>query len=165
MDHTNRSSRLTRAILPIFLELLAAVHGQAQAAEPSRPYPTVEVTSEGPQFRQMGGFEITGSSIIRNEQTQALPVQVITRQDIQRQGLTRLEQVFERLPNAINGAELGAVGRQFNGFVNGALHGMPTGTLVLLNGRRLAPFGIQRIKPWPTCSSMAKSWSSRPSLR
>lgn len=143
MDHPAHCSR---AAMAAALACLGFVQAQdAQAVQAQDTYPPVEITSEGPSFRQLGGLEITGSSIVRKEQTQALPVQIITRQDIQRQGLTRLEQVLERLPNAVNGAELGLLSRSFNGFTNGALHGMPTGTLVLLNGKRLAPFGIQSI--------------------
>jgi iron complex outermembrane receptor protein len=124
-----------------------AAHAQSlvQVAEPQTTYPPVEVTGQAPHFRQFGGVEITGSSIIRKEQTQALPVQVITRQDIQRQGITTLAQALMRLPSAVNASELGSIAKDFNGFTNGALHGMPTGTLVLLNGKRLAPFGIQSI--------------------
>jgi len=143
MDHPTRQHRLSVSVALASLWLLQAMHAQAQAV--TRTYPPVEVTGEGLQFRQMGGLEITGSSIVRKDQTQALPVQVITRQDIQRQGLTSLAQVMERLPSAVNGEELGLLSKSFNGFTHGALHGMPTGTLVLLNGKRLAPFGIQSI--------------------
>lgn len=146
MDHpTTRHRRSASALASAFLGLLAAAHTLAQPVETRITYPPVEVTGQVPEFRQLGGLEITGSSIVRKEQTQALPVQLITRQDIQRQGLTSLAQAIERLPNAVNGVELGSVAKSFNGFTNGALHGMPTGTLVLLNGKRLAPFGIQSI--------------------
>lgn len=144
MDHpTTRYKRSACAFA--FLGLFAAAQALAQPVESRVTYPPVEVTGQVPEFRQLGGLEITGSSIVRKEQTQALPVQVITRQDIQKQGLTSLAQAIEHLPNAVNGVELGSVAKSFNGFTNGALHGMPTGTLVLLNGKRLAPFGIQSI--------------------
>ncbi len=117
----------------------------SQTGDVAHKYPSVEVAAPGLEFRQFRGVEITGSSIIRKEQIQALPVQVITRQDIQRQGTTTLAQAISRLPNAMNGSEQGAIGNDFKGFTNGALHGMPTGTLVLLNGKRLAPFAIQSI--------------------
>lgn len=143
MDHPARHLWTINSMASACLGLLQAL--STQAAQVQDTYPAVEITSEGPTFRQLGGLEITGSSIVRKEQTQALPVQVITRQDIHRQGFTRLEQVIERLPNHFNGAEQGLLSRSFNGFTNGALHGMPTGTLVLLNGKRLAPFGIQSI--------------------
>jgi iron complex outermembrane receptor protein len=147
MDRPTPHKQAACALVCALIEWSSVAHAQAlaQAAETKTTYPPVEVTGQVPNFRQFGGLEITGSSIIRKEQTQALPVQIITRQDIQRQGLTSLEQTIERLPNAFNGVDVGAVARDFNGFTSGALHGMPTGTLVLLNGKRLAPFGIQSI--------------------
>jgi iron complex outermembrane receptor protein len=147
MDHLRPQNQVTCALVCALFGWGAAAHAQAlaQAVEIKTTYPPVEVTSQGPHFRQYAGVEITGSSIIRKEQTQALPVQIITRQDIERQGITSLTQALIRLPNAVNASELGSIAKDFNGFTNGALHGMPTGTLVLLNGKRLAPFGIQSI--------------------
>jgi iron complex outermembrane recepter protein len=145
MDHPTPYPLTACALACVLFGFLPVVRAQAQLIESKTTYPAVEVTGQVPEFRQFAGLEITGSSIIRKEQTQALPVQVITRQDIQRQGATTLAQAIARLPNAVNGSELGSIAKDFNGFTNGALHGMPTGTLVLLNGKRLAPFGIQSI--------------------
>ena len=121
---------------------------QAQTTpEPAigKEYPTVTVQDKPLEYRQFEKVEITGSSIIRKEQTLALPVQVITRQEIQRKGLLSVTQVVQSLTQVFNGLDRTQGGKLHGGFTNGALHGMPTGTLVLLNGRRLAPFGIQNI--------------------
>jgi iron complex outermembrane receptor protein len=103
----------------------------------------IEVTAKLPEFRQFDRVEITGSSIIRKEQTQALPVQVVTRQDLQRRGHNTLSEAVQSLTHVFNGRDLSQLGSAAGGYANAALHGMPTGTLVLLNGKRLAPFGIQ----------------------
>jgi iron complex outermembrane receptor protein len=108
-------------------------------------YPPVQVVDSPLQYRQFEKVEITGSSILRNEQTQALPVQVVTRQEMQRKGLVSLTEVVQNLSNVFNGLELTQMGMNPGGFTSAALHGMPTGTLVLLNGKRLSPYGIQNI--------------------
>jgi len=102
---------------------------------------TVEIRDSAPAFRQFGNVEITGSSIVRKEQTQALPVQVMTREDIRRSGLKSVSEVVQALPlmgNFVESAQLGMVAGGFNG---AAIHGMPNGTLVLVDGLRMAPFG------------------------
>lgn len=129
----------------LFLRSTVAMCAQELADDTSKTYTPLHVDSTPLPFRQFEKVEITGSSIVRKEQTQALPVQVITRQDIRRQGHTTLAQAIQNLPNVFNGDEFALMGADFNGFTNGALHGMPTGTLVLLNGKRLAPFGFQAI--------------------
>lgn len=116
---------------------------QDPALDPKTPPSVVEVTAKLPEFRQFERVEITGSSIIRKEQTQALPVQVVTRQDLQRRGHNTLSEAVQSLTHVFNGRDLSQLGSAAGGYANAALHGMPTGTLVLLNGKRLAPFGLQ----------------------
>lgn len=108
-------------------------------------YPPIEVVDKALEYRQFEKVEITGSSIVRKEQTQALPVQVVTRQEIQKKGVVSLTEVVQNLTNLFNGLELTQMGMNPGGFTSAALHGMPTGTLVLLNGKRLSPYGIQNI--------------------
>lgn len=116
---------------------------QVSAPESKPSTNVIEVTAKLPDFRQFERVEITGSSIIRKEQTLALPVQVVTRQDLQRRGHNTLSEAVQSLTNVFNGRDLSQLGSAAGGYANAALHGMPTGTLVLLNGKRLAPFGIQ----------------------
>lgn len=113
--------------------------------EVDKNYPPLEILDKALQYRQFGRVEITGSSIVRKEQTQALPVQVITRRDIQNKGHQTVTQVIQSLTSVFNVLDLTQTGILAGGFTNSALHGMPSGTLVLLNGRRIAPYGIQNI--------------------
>lgn len=106
---------------------------------------SVDVTSALLPFRQLDKLEITGSSILRKEQTQALPVQVITRQELQKRGFTTVTEAVQSLSNVFNGLDLSQAGMNQGAFTSAALHGMSTGTLVLLNGKRLAPYGIQNM--------------------
>lgn len=86
--------------------------------------------------------EITGSSIKRVDAETALPVTVITRADIDKTGITTAAELLQSLP-AMQGFQTAS--KSVNGGGGGAtsasLHSIGTGyTLVLLNGRRLAPF-------------------------
>ena len=56
-------------------------------ADPAAAYPPVTVTAPAQPYRQFEKIEITGSSIIRKEQTRALPVMVVTRQELRRSGV------------------------------------------------------------------------------
>lgn len=116
----------------------------AQSTEKSvNTYPPVQVVETPLEYRQFEKVEITGSSIIRKDQTQALPVQVITQLDIQRSGLKNLVDVIQRLPVMFNFREDGQTDTLIGGYSNASIHGVANATLVLINGRRLAPFGRQ----------------------
>ncbi|RUL70388.1 TonB-dependent receptor [Dyella choica] len=87
---------------------------------------------------------VTGSSIPRTDLETASPVQVITAKDLQASGLPTVADFLQRLTS--DGA--GSIPSTFgNGFASGAtgvsLRGLGAGsTLVLLNGRRMASFGL-----------------------
>ena len=91
--------------------------------------------------------EVTGSSIKRIEGETALPVQVLTRDDIQRLGVTTTEQLLKQVTatatlGGTSVANTGAGGGQGGtGSVSLiSLRGLgSTRTLVLINGRRSAP--------------------------
>ena len=88
--------------------------------------------------------EITGSNIKRSEVETAAPVQVLTREDIQRSGKASVAEFLQTL--AVDNS--GSVPTTFgNGFAAGAsgisLRGLgAASTLVLVNGRRIAPYGL-----------------------
>jgi iron complex outermembrane receptor protein len=95
--------------------------------------------------------EITGSSIKRVAAEGALPVQVITRQDMERQGIVTAEQLISSL--SVNGSGLdnlasnadvvSGAARGNNGLSAANLRGQgAAATLVLLNGRRIAAHGL-----------------------
>jgi len=88
---------------------------------------------------------ITGSHIRQVDIEGALQVQVITREEIEKIGVTTVEQLLERVPanvNAFNAAR--TVGEGIRpGLSSANLRGLGGGsTLVLLNGRRLANYAF-----------------------
>lgn len=91
-------------------------------------------------------IEITGSAIKRIDAEAALPVQVITKEEIVRSGATTTTDLLQRLPAIQNGfGESSAVGGG-SGFNGVSIHSIgDTRTLVLLNGRRLAQYGMQEL--------------------
>ena len=101
----------------------------ALAQEAGTPMPTVE---------------ITGSAIRRVQAETALPVQTITRAEIDKAGVTTAAELLTRVAANVNGLTDGAsinVGGDQRGFNSANLRGIGTSsTLVLLNGRRMANF-------------------------
>jgi len=95
--------------------------------------------------------EITGSSIKRIADEGALPVQVITRQDLERQGIVTAEQLISTLSSngsgldnlAANSDVVAGARRGVNGMscANLRMQGCEA-TLILLNGRRVAAYGL-----------------------
>jgi len=88
---------------------------------------------------------VTGTHIPRTDIEGALPVQVIGREEIERSGVTTVEQLLERVPanfNPVNSAS--TIGnRDRPGLSSANLRGLGGGsTLVLLNGRRLANYAF-----------------------
>lgn len=111
-----------------------ASHAQAQGTTPQR-------------------VEITGSSIKRIQTEGALPVQTITRAEIDRAGIVSAEQLVARITANGNGADnlssnvgiqLGTTDRNNNGNSSANLRGLgANSTLVLLNGRRVSTHGAK----------------------
>ncbi len=104
-------------------------------------------TLAAPAFAQeaqqpMQRVEVTGSSIKRATQETASPIQVISKEDLMKSGKATVAEYLQTL--TVDGA--GSLPTGFgNGFAAGStaisLRGLgATSTLVLLNGRRMAPF-------------------------
>ncbi|WP_226929565.1 TonB-dependent receptor [Janthinobacterium aquaticum] len=99
----------------------------------------------------MQRVEVTGSSIKRIAKEGALPVQVITFDQIEKQGITSAEQLLSTISSNGTGANnmtsgnnvFGADADRVSGGASFAsLRGLgPNSTLVLLNGRRIATHG------------------------
>lgn len=123
----------------------AAVSAQDTHQAPEQLITPVNVISTPLPFRQLEKLEITGSSILRKEQTQSLPVQVITRTDIQKSGKADVAELIQSLPVMSAFSASASIGQNRGGYNGGAIHGMHTGTLVLINGQRLAGYGRQLI--------------------
>jgi iron complex outermembrane receptor protein len=95
-----------------------------------------------PAMAQDVRVDVTGSNIKRVESEGALPVQVITRQDIEKQGIQSAMQLVERLSanSSIGGLNLaGSEGGTNVGYASASLRGLGSSrTLVLMNGKRIA---------------------------
>ncbi|TFW34226.1 TonB-dependent receptor plug domain-containing protein [Massilia horti] len=122
----SRSIRLIIAGGVMFgLQVAHAQEQQAQAA------------SEQPMAR----VEITGSSIKRIAAEASLPVQTFNQKDIQRSGVNSVTDFIQQLP-VMQGFTVAAdsVGGGGGGITTASIHDVgETYTLVLLNGRRMAP--------------------------
>ena len=126
----------------LLLSTLAAVMAAIPAAAWSQQ------THHDPQLQQqqLQKVEITGSSIKRIDAETALPVQVITRDQIQKTGATNVEQLLQTVASISSSGGFSA--SSSSGAATGSisaisLHGLTSlRTLVLLNGRRIAPYGI-----------------------
>ena len=98
-------------------------------------------------------IEITGSNIKRVQDEGALPVQIITRKDIDRRGITSVEELLMTISANGTGADnlssnvgiqLGTTDRNNNGNSSANLRGLgASSTLVLLNGRRISNHGAK----------------------
>ncbi|MGE5170096.1 MAG: TonB-dependent receptor plug domain-containing protein, partial [Rudaea sp.] len=91
-------------------------------------------------------IEVTGSNVKRTESEGALPLQVITRDDIDHGGIQTAQELLGRVSanqsfGGFNPA-LG-IGDLRTGYTAASLRGLGAErTLVLLNGRRLAPYAL-----------------------
>ncbi|MFA6314423.1 MAG: TonB-dependent receptor plug domain-containing protein, partial [Sterolibacterium sp.] len=96
---------------------------------------------------------ITGSSIKRIQTEGALPIQVISKDDIDKAGIVSAEQLVARITANGTGADnlssnvgiqLGTTDRNNNGNASANLRGLgASSTLVLLNGRRVSLHGAK----------------------
>ena len=89
-------------------------------------------------------IEITGSRIKRIDAETPAPVQVVTREQIEKSGATSITEVLKSLPSNNAGAfDENAVASFTPGAGGVSLRGLGAqATLVLINGRRVAPFGF-----------------------
>lgn len=127
-----------RALCPaVVLSLAAAAVGIAQTGtEPA-------ATQEKPDILKLEAFKVTGSNIQRLDAEKVLPVTVLDREAIEASNsltpielLTRLPQLTDVPRNESNNGAASTRGDN----ANISLRGMGSGfTLILLNGRRLAP--------------------------
>jgi iron complex outermembrane receptor protein len=99
---------------------------------------------EAPTTVNLGRVEVTGSNIRRIEGESGLPVQVISRQELINGGVQTAQELLERISanQSFGGSnEAKGEGSTLTGFTAASLRGLGSArTLVLLNGRRLAPY-------------------------
>ncbi|MFG6430959.1 TonB-dependent receptor domain-containing protein [Roseateles sp. LYH14W] len=122
---------------------LLCLSGAVVAQTPAADQPAAQ--------KKMERITITGSSIKRLVDEKSMPIEVITALDMRQQGWTSVDQVVDNLTangasinQVTNNAVFGGDGEKTFGGANFAnLRGLgPSGTLVLLNGRRVATHGM-----------------------
>ena len=128
----HRTSRVFR----IAGAVLVATTGAARAQAPGPAEPGAADRLER--------VVVTGSNILRAASATPSPLQVVTREDIERSGRSNLAEVLQALTAANNGSTATAFS---DGVAAGAagvsLRGLGVNaTLVLVNGRRMAPYGL-----------------------
>ena len=123
---------------------LACIAMLASAAQAQEETKNIDIASHPSEFRQFDNVEITGSAIFRKEEkVSALPLEIITREDIRKSGATSVSQLIQGLTVMQNFLELGQMLSPVGGYSTAAIHGMQKGTLVLINGLRYAPYARQ----------------------
>ncbi len=101
------------------------------------------VFAQEPQAPQR--VEIVGSRVPRIDDEVAVPVQIITREEIARSGVGSVEELLDRVSANFGGQHeaMGLGNSDTPGFSGASLRGFGAGeTLVLLNGRRLANYAF-----------------------
>lgn len=96
------------------------------------------------QTQELSKIEITGSRIKRVDAETPAPVQVITRTQIEQSGAASITEVLKSLPaNNAGSFDENAVASFTPGAGGISLRGLGAqATLILINGRRVAPFGF-----------------------
>ena len=130
-----RLTQINRAILAMCAGGLAA----SVAAQPQPP-----AVQQNPSGQTLEKVEVTGSRIKRIDTETSSPVQVVTREQIERSGAQSITEVLKRTPAANAGSfDENAVASFTPGAGGVSLRGLGAqATLVLINGRRVAPFGF-----------------------
>ncbi len=123
-------------IKPLAYQLALAFGGSLLIAS------TTSVHAQDAQKQER--IEVTGSSIKRTDTETSSPVQIITREEIQRSGKSNIADVIRNISSDNSGTISGAF---TGGFAAGAagvsLRGLGVNaTLVLVNGRRMATYGL-----------------------
>ncbi|MFL6858721.1 MAG: TonB-dependent receptor domain-containing protein [Allosphingosinicella sp.] len=131
-------SRLLRSTSLVAASALFAAPALAEEAQPAQAAPPATAASPSDE----GNIVITGSRIARPDLQQSSPVNVVSQQEIQDRQPNTAEDLLRELPSVR--PNLGpAVNNGGTGAANVDLRGVGTNrTLVLLDGRRIVPFGL-----------------------
>ncbi|MEH6421301.1 TonB-dependent receptor [Pseudomonas sp. CGJS7] len=129
MPHATLSRAISRALFAATIVSAAPLAAQAQDAPPATTLERIEVT---------------GSNISRGDMETASPVQVVSREEIDRTGKATIAEYLQTLTTDGSGSVPRSYGTGFAAGGTGvSLRGLGAGsTLVLLNGRRTAPYGL-----------------------
>lgn len=106
--------------------------------------PTLAWAQEAPPAPAMQRVEITGSNIRRSQAETSTPVLTLSAADIERSGRSTVAELLQTLAVDNQGSVPTSFGSGFAGGASGiSLRGLgAASTLVLLNGRRVAPYGL-----------------------
>jgi iron complex outermembrane recepter protein len=133
-------TKITLAVAQTFVASASMVMAVTAGAQT----PPTSPTPASPAPQAIEKIEVTGSNIKRVESETSSLVQVISRTDIERTGKQSIAEVLR----GITGDNQGSLPTAFSaGFASGAagvsLRGLGlNSTLVLVNGRRMAPYGL-----------------------
>jgi len=118
------------------LALAASAVGQIMAT----PAVFAQQGSGDQDATELAPILITGSLIPTTDIVGLTPVDVFSQVEIQKFGAATVTEVIRRLPAAVGGGNFNeSRGNGGDGSAQVALRGIPEGTLVLINGRRVAP--------------------------
>lgn len=118
------------------LALAASAVGSFLAA----PAVIAQQGSSDADATELAPMLITGSLIPTTDIVGLTPVDVFSQVEIQKFGAATVTEVVRRLPAAVGGGNFNeSRGNGGDGSARVALRGIPEGTLVLVNGRRVAP--------------------------
>ncbi len=143
-DHAGHASH-TMSPRPVRLHAVAWAAALVVGLPLAAFGPNAQAQQSGTEVQKLEKVEVTGSAIKRMADEGALPVQVITRSDIKKAGVTTAAELMSTVSAASkglsDGGSIGTGGKEQMGFNSANLRGLGTSsTLVLLNGRRLANF-------------------------
>ncbi len=124
--------------------VLALCAGGFVASVAAQQQPPADQAPPAASEQQLRRVEVTGSRIKRIDTETPSPVSVITREQIERSGALSVSEVLKRAPAANAGSfDENAVASFTPGAASASLRGLGAqATLVLINGRRVAPFGF-----------------------
>ncbi|MEM1195863.1 MAG: TonB-dependent receptor [Pseudomonadota bacterium] len=166
--HKNSLKALAFSASAIAFVIAGPVAAQDQPAEEpaEEEEEPVDVGTDGSGSTESGRITVTGSRIVRDTYSSISPLQVITTENQQAVGAFDPAQILQR-SEAASGQQIDAT---FQGFVldNGPgsqtinLRGLGAGrTLVLVNGRRLAPSGVEGAPTSPSINLIPASLVDR----
>lgn len=129
---------------PVVKALLLACSGLAGSALIMSDSALAQQQQQEQQAQKLERIEVTGTNIKRSDVETAAPVTIITREEIARSGKQSIAEVVQ----TVSANNQGSVPASFtSGFAAGSaaisLRGLGVNaTLVLVNGRRMAPYGL-----------------------
>jgi iron complex outermembrane recepter protein len=137
------------------------VKAEEEAAKPEQ-----DITEEEKSVEKAGGIVVTGSRLKQNTYSSISPLQVIKNEDAEDAGQFDAASILQK-SEAASGQQIDAT---FNGFVldNGPgsqtlnLRGLGADrTLILINGRRMAPAGVEGAPTNPSINLIPSSLVDR----